>query len=90
MKQRVTDEQATRIKNYCKNPNGNPENCYGCRYEKEDQQYCPNTWLSPNLAADLLDTRAKLVIAVKALEKISGRGMTGGGIAKKALKEVQE
>lgn len=31
----------------------------------------------------------KLAIAVKALEKISGRGMTGGGIAKRALKEIE-
>lgn len=31
----------------------------------------------------------KLAIAVKALENISGRGMTGGGIAKRALKEIQ-
>lgn len=31
----------------------------------------------------------KLFIAVEALNKIAGRGMTGGGIARKALKEIQ-
>ena len=38
---------------------------------------------------DVKDLEKNLAIAIKALEKISGRGMTGGGIARKALKEIQ-
>ena len=39
---------------------------------------------------DVEELENKLSIAIKALEKIAGRGMTGGGIARKALKEIQQ
>lgn len=39
---------------------------------------------------DVEELESKLSVAKNALEKIAGRGMTGGCIARKALKEIQQ